>query len=360
MAGPKDPPALALEGIGRRFGDTAALSGVSLTLEAGEIVCLVGRSGCGKSSLLRLIAGVDQPDEGRILLNGTEVAGPRRFVEPEERNVGFMFQDYALFPHLTVEANIGFGLKALPHVEARTRIAEVIARVGIGALADRFPHTLSGGEQQRVALARALAPRPVVLLMDEPFSNLDRGLRETLRAETLAHLRALGTTAIMVTHDPEEALSAGDRVALMRKGRIVQAGTGYDIYDRPVSLYAAEFLSPGSRVEGVCRQGRIETPLGTYPAPAGSREGEQAVLFIRPQALSFGARGEGVAARIVDRTFLGEREQFTLAVEGLAEPLKLYASDRPAGAVGDVVHVIVNGQAVLVFAHSDVNRDLIS
>ncbi|MBB4105248.1 ABC transporter ATP-binding protein [Allorhizobium borbori] len=357
MAGPDDPPALALENIGRRFGDTAALSGVSLALDAGEVVCLVGRSGCGKSSLLRLIAGVDQPDEGRILLNGAEVAGPGRFVEPEERNVGFMFQDYALFPHLTVEANIGFGLKALPRADARARVAEVIERVGIGALAGRFPHTLSGGEQQRVALARALAPRPVVLLMDEPFSNLDRGLREALRVETLAHLRALGTTAIMVTHDPEEALSAGDRVALMRKGRIVQAGTGYDIYDRPVSLYAAEFLSPGSRVEGLCRQGRIETPLGTYPAPAGSREGDRVVLFIRPQALSFAPQGEGVEARIVNRAFMGEREQFTLAVNGVAETLKLYASDRPHGAIGDWVHIIVNPGATLIFPHADTKCD---
>ena len=357
MAGPDDPPALALENIGRRFGDTAALSGVSLALDAGEVVCLVGRSGCGKSSLLRLIAGVDQPDEGRILLNGAEVAGPGRFVEPEERNVGFMFQDYALFPHLTVEANIGFGLKALPRADARARVAEVIERVGIGALTGRFPHTLSGGEQQRVALARALAPRPVVLLMDEPFSNLDRGLREALRVETLAHLRALGTTAIMVTHDPEEALSAGDRVALMRKGRIVQAGTGYDIYDRPVSLYAAEFLSPGSRVEGLCRQGRIETPLGTYPAPAGSREGDRVVLFIRPQALSFAPQGEGVEARIVNRAFMGEREQFTLAVNGVAETLKLYASDRPHGAIGDCVHIIVNPDATLIFPHADTKCD---
>lgn len=360
MAGPNEPPALALEGIGRRFGDTAALSDVSLTLAAGEIVCLVGRSGCGKSSLLRLIAGVDQPDEGRILLNGTEVAGPHRFVEPEERNVGFMFQDYALFPHLTVAANIGFGLKGLARAEARARIAEVIGRVGIGALADRFPHTLSGGEQQRVALARALAPRPVVLLMDEPFSNLDRGLRETLRAETLAHLRALGTTAIMVTHDPEEALSAGDRVALMRKGRIVQTGNGYEIYDHPVSLYAAEFLSPGNRLESICQQGRIETPLGTYPAPAGSRDGSRVVLFIRPQALSFSPQPSGIEARIVSRTFLGEREQFTLAVNGIDALLKLHATDRPLGEVGDQVHIIVNERAALTFPSSDRNHDFVS
>ncbi|HEY9344811.1 MAG TPA: ABC transporter ATP-binding protein, partial [Inquilinus sp.] len=231
---------LTLERICRSFGTVRALDEVSLSIAPGEIVCLVGRSGCGKSSLLRIIAGVDAPDSGRILLDGAEIAGPGGFVEPEDRNVGFMFQDYALFPHLTVEENVAFGLKRLPREAARARAAEVIGRIGIAALAGRYPHTLSGGEQQRVALARALAPKPVILLMDEPFSNLDRGLREQVREETIATLRALGTTAIMVTHDPEEALSAGDRVVLMQKGRIVQAGSGYEIYDHPNSLYAAE------------------------------------------------------------------------------------------------------------------------
>lgn len=356
MAGSNAAPALELEGIGRRFGDNAALCDVSLTLEAGEIICLVGRSGCGKSSLLRLIAGVDRPDSGRIRLNGVEVAGTGRFMEPEDRNVGFMFQDYALFPHLSVEENIGFGLKGLARADIRSRVGEVMNRVGIGILAGRYPHTLSGGEQQRVALARALAPRPVALLMDEPFSNLDRGLREALREETLSHLRALGTTAIMVTHDPEEALSAGDRIALMRKGRIVQAGRGYEVYDRPVSLYAAEFLSPGTRVDAICRDGRVETPLGTFAAPAGLGERMGATLFVRPQALSLAPAGEGISARLIGRAFLGEREQFSVLVEGIDMPLRLYATHRPDSQPGDLVQVAVDAGAMLIFPQTS-NHD---
>lgn len=166
--------ALELKSVGKRFGDTDVLSDIDLTVERGEIICLVGRSGCGKSTLLRIIAGVETPDHGSVCVNGAVVAGPAGFVEPEKRNIGFVFQDYALFPHLTVEQNVMFGLRSLPKAEARRRAAEMIEHVHLQELAKRYPHTLSGGEQQRVALARALAPQPGLLLMDEPFSNLDR------------------------------------------------------------------------------------------------------------------------------------------------------------------------------------------
>ncbi|WP_287283961.1 ABC transporter ATP-binding protein [Mesorhizobium sp.] len=341
---------LTLEHISRCFGDTQALDDVSLSIAPGEIVCLVGQSGCGKSSLLRIIAGVDTADSGRILLNGIEIAGANSFVEPEDRNIGFMLQDYALFPHLTVEENVAFGLKRLSRREASARAAEVIARIGIQALSGRYPHTLSGGEQQRVALARALAPKPVILLMDEPFSNLDRGLRERVREETISTLRALGTTAILVTHDPEEALSVGDRVVLMQEGRVVQVGTGYDIYDHPNSLYAAEFLCPCNRVEGIYRDGRVETVLGSFPARLDLPEGGKAFACIRPQALCLSGPDEGLPALVVNRSFLGEIEELLVRIEGVADLLRLRTTSRIDVNPGEPIHLTIDAGGVLIFA----------
>ncbi|KQY16392.1 iron ABC transporter ATP-binding protein [Rhizobium sp. Root73] len=339
---------LELHNVSRSFGATVALDDVSLTIASGEIICLVGQSGCGKSTLLRMIAGVDTVDGGRILLNDQEISGPAHFVEPEDRKIGFVFQDYALFPHLTVEQNIQFGLKRRSKQEAAARTADVIAHIGIAHLKGRYPHMLSGGEQQRVALARALAPQPDILLMDEPFSNLDRGLREKVRDETLSLLRGLGTTVIMVTHDPEEALSAGDRVVLMKAGKIVQAGSGYDLHDRPVSPYAAEFFCAFNRISGVYRNGHVETAIGRFAQVLDARDGTPSMLYIRPQGITV-SRGPGdFSGEVKNRTFLGEVEQLAIAVKGLEQPLQVRTMHRlPSGI--ETVGLTVLPDSWLVF-----------
>ncbi|MET0172388.1 MAG: ABC transporter ATP-binding protein [Agrobacterium vaccinii] len=345
-----DIAALRLHAVGKRFGGRDVLTGIDLSVMRGEVICLVGRSGCGKSTLLRIIAGVETPDAGSVTMNGQEIAGPATFMEPEKRRIGFVFQDYALFPHLTVEQNVLFGLKGMPKAQAKARAADMIEHVRLADLAKRYPHTLSGGEQQRVALARALAPKPEILLMDEPFSNLDRGLRDSVREETLALLRELKTTAIMVTHDPEEALSAGDRVVLMQEGRVVQIGTGYEVHDNPVSRYAADFFCAFNKVEGTVRNGHVKTPLGDFPHNGTLAEGSPAYAYIRPSAISISrAGGEGdVAGRITSRVFMGEIEQVSVNVDGLAQDLRVRSMRRSPVNV-DTVRLSIEKESVLMF-----------
>lgn len=319
--------AVRLENVSRRFGITAAVRDLSLHIRRGDAVSLVGHSGCGKSTLLRMIAGVEIPESGRIFLEGREVASSATFVEPEARGVGFVFQDYALFPHLTVRDNVLFGLKRLQKGEAAARAEEMLSKVGIEHLTHRYPHTLSGGEQQRVALARALAPRPSIVLMDEPFSNLDQGLRGKVRSDTLSLLRALGTTVIIVTHDPQEALSVGDQVVLMRAGEIVQSGSAYDLHDRPTNAYAAEFFCASSKVPGVYRGGWIETAIGNFAYRLDRPPASSVTVYIRPHAVAL-SPGSGIRARIENRVLHGEFEQITLKVDGLEVPLKARALER--------------------------------
>lgn len=341
---------LELEHVSRHFDGRAVLSDISLAIPPGRITCLLGQSGCGKSTLLRIISGVDRPDPGgRIFLGGTEVAGPGHFVEPENRRIGFMFQDYALFPHLTVADNLAFGLRHLSRQQRRERVVEVVERIGLAHLLDRYPHSLSGGEQQRVALARALAPQPAVLLMDEPFSNLDQGLRERVRRETVDTLRKTGTTAIMVTHDPQEALAVGDLIVLMRDGRIEQAGTPFQIYDQPCSAYAAEFMGPCNRLTGIWSKGRIETPIGTFLADLDLPDGALALACIRPQAWSIGPDGQGISARIMGKTFTGESEQIDIMVHPLAQTLRMHSHVRIPMAIGEKVSLQLNGAQIHVF-----------
>jgi iron(III) transport system ATP-binding protein len=303
--------ALVLEQLTRRYGERSALESVSLEIAAGEILCLLGPSGSGKSTLLRLVAGLERPSAGRVILDGVEVAGPRTFVEPERRRVGMVFQDYALFPHLTVAQNIGFGVRR----PAQAAVAELLDAVGLPGRGDCYPHTLSGGERQRVALARALAPAPRILLLDEPFSGLDGRLRDQIRRDTLDVLRRTRTTTVLVTHDAGEALRLADRIALLERGALVQVGRPDELYRRPASLHAARTFGTVNLFAATCRDGRVDTPLGDF-AGAGFDDGAPVQVCIRPQHVRIGARGPGIRGRVVAVTFLGDASDVAVAPDG--------------------------------------------
>jgi iron(III) transport system ATP-binding protein len=263
------PTMIRLERVSRSFGTVRAVAQASLEVGKGEFVALLGPSGCGKTTLLRLIAGFEVPDGGTVRLGEQLVAGGA-WVPPERRHVGMVFQDYALFPHLSVARNVGYGLARGGREE---RVREALELVGLAGHGDRFPHELSGGQQQRVALARALAPEPSVVLLDEPWSNIDPVLRGSMRDELAAILRTTGVTVLLVTHEQEEAFSLADRVALMRDGAIVQTGAPEDIYYGPATRWAAEFVGAANVLPGRLEDGLVETLVGRFPAPNGDAPG---------------------------------------------------------------------------------------
>lgn len=316
-----DKVRLELCDITRRFDSRVVVDKVSLRLYAGQVTCLLGPSGCGKSTTLRIAAGVDQQSSGQVFMNGALVSDGENHMPPEKRGIGLMFQDFALFPHLTVEYNVGFGLKR----GNLSRVNELLAKVDMLEYRDKYPHQLSGGEQQRVALARALAPRPGVMLMDEPFSGLDNRLRDTVRDYTLDLLKAEGTAVLLVTHEPEEAMRMADQIALMRDGKIVQSGVPYNIYNAPIDRVSAGFFSDINVIKGRVEGALTKTPFGDFLTP-GLANGTDVEIVIRPQHLRIdfdrSGRGpnpttkEGVPARgLVRRArFLGHHSlvEFTM------------------------------------------------
>lgn len=341
---------LTFEAVTHAYDGVPSLKGVSLDVAPGEIVCLLGHSGCGKTTLLRIVAGLEQPSSGRVSIDGVEMAGPARFVPPERRGVGLMFQDYALFPHLTILANVMFGLTFLDRAAAERAARAALGRVGLEAYASDYPHALSGGEQQRVALARAIVPRPSVLLMDEPFSGLDRRLRDNVRDETIAVLRETRATALVVTHDPEEAMRMADRIALMRGGVLVQIGTAEDLYARPVDLFAARFFSEVNVIPGVAQAGSVATALGRFAAP-GFADGAAVDVCVRLPGLLLDPPEGGIPGRVLRQRFLGEVCLVEVVVDGLDRPLKarMRAPAAPY-AVGTDVFVGTDPRDVLVFS----------
>ena len=347
-------PALTLSGIGRQFGTVRALDNISLEVQPGEIICLVGHSGCGKTSLLRIIAGIDAPDEGQLTMGARTLVGPLIFIEPEKRNIGIVFQDYALFPHLTVRENVLFGLRKVRKEQALSRVDELLELVGLSSMADRYPHMLSGGEQQRVALIRALAPKPDLLLMDEPFSNLDRGLRARVRSETMALLRALGTPVIIVTHEAEEALSTGDRVILMRSGEIVQQGSPRELHNHPNSRYAADFFCDFNAFEGFVRGNRIETKMGSFDVPSDLDISGEVLVYIRPRDIKTLPldQASGLRGQIETRIYLGETEELLIRLDGSEQFLRI-RTDQHVAEDASSVFLHVDWSKALIFEKSE-------
>ncbi len=349
---------LGFDNVTKDYGATQALKGVSLTVAPGEIVCLLGPSGCGKTTLLRIASGIERPTSGRVLINDQEVASPNKFVPPEKRNVGLMFQDFALFPHLSILDNVAFGLTALPRTEAIRQSMGLLARVGLQHYADQYPHILSGGEQQRVALARALAPRPAVVLMDEPFSGLDVQLRDAMQEQTLELLRETRATALIVTHNREEAMKLGDRVAVMRAGRLIQVGKAEELYRNPADLFVARLFSEINEIAYTVEGDGIRTPIGVFRA-GDLVEGETGILCLRQRAIKLRPPGVGTGlfGRVLHVRFLGDVAQVEVGVQGFEEPLKLRVSEGATPPRGAEVNVLIDPASALVFPASPVDSE---
>jgi iron(III) transport system ATP-binding protein len=330
--------------VSRRFGRVVALDGVDLDVAAGSLTALLGPSGCGKTTLLRVVAGLERPDAGTVELAGRQVDGPAGSVPPEERGVGLVFQEHALFPHLDVGANVGFGLRHLDRRALGARVRDVLALVGLGGLGDRRPAQLSGGQRQRVALARALAPAPTLLLLDEPFSSLDAAMRVALRDEVRAILRAAEQTALLVTHDQEEALSVADRVAVMFDGRLHQVADPQTLYRSPATPEVAAFIGDADVLLGR-RAGQflVDTPLGRL-ATAAPVTADAVAVVVRPEAVRLRPSAEGTAT-VRTLTYYG-RDQLVGVALGDGTTLRARRGPDLDLARGDRVDVTVDGPVV--------------
>ncbi|MGX9962702.1 ABC transporter ATP-binding protein [Roseomonas sp. F4] len=347
---------IRFEGVSHSYPERGVvLRDLDLEVGPGEILCLLGPSGCGKTTLLRLASGLEPLQQGRITLDGQLIAEPGRETPPEARGVGFVFQDYALFPHLTVEENVAFGLRFVPRGQRQWRIMDALARVGLEAYAKAWPHMLSGGQQQRVALARALAPRPALLLLDEAFASLDARLREQVRDDTLHVLQEAGIATLIVTHDAEEAMFMADRIALMNAGRIEQLGAPSALYLAPSTRFVATFLGEVNRLPAVLRDGVAETAIGAVrvPPPAPAPDGAAVEVLLRPEGLRLSdPDSEGVAAEVEACRLLGATTLVHLAVaDGQGGLLHLHARLPPGIWLsrGDRVSIAMDPERAFVF-----------
>jgi iron(III) transport system ATP-binding protein len=348
---------LQLSEVSHAYGSHRAVTELSFSLSPGAIGCLLGPSGCGKTTVLRAIAGFERIAAGEIRLNGVVVSSATTHVSPERRRIGMVFQDHALFPHLRIAENVGFGLHGMPERERTARVAELLVTVGLERLGRKYPHELSGGQQQRVALARALAPRPRLLLLDEPFSNLDVDLRERLSLEVRDVLKRSGTTAVLVTHDQHEAFAMADEIGVMREGRIEQWGTPYDLYHRPANAFVADFVGQGVFLGGIVVGAReVEIELGRLaanvpdecgPACASCPGGCRVRVLLRPDDVVHDEAAPTLA-EVVAKAFRGAEFLYTLKLASGAHVLSLVPS-RHDHAIGERIGIRLDVDHVVVF-----------
>ena len=346
-------PLLRLNNIRCTLGSTEILPGLSFDLQPGEIACLLGASGCGKTTALRVIAGFVEPNSGTVELNSREISAAGAMVPPESRGIGMVFQDYALFPHLSVAANVAFGLGRLDKSSRDATVTEMLALVGLADKADAYPHELSGGQQQRVALARALAPKPDLLLLDEPFSNLDADLRRQLSLEMKQILKRAGIAAILVTHDQQEAFTLSDKVGVIIGGKIQQWGTPSDLFYKPATPEIARFLSMGALVDGlVCDEACLETELGIieFAEPVDAPIGETVSIYLRPLDLELTDKPM-VPCTIEQIEFQGVHTLYHLKTRS-GQTLQVAEQGISQFETGQQVGVHVNAHRPLIFARS--------
>ena len=345
---------LDVESLDTGYGDLQVLENVSFSLEPGQIGCMLGPSGCGKTTVLRAIAGFEAVWDGRISIDGEEVGSRRVNLPPERRKVGMVFQDFALFPHLRVEDNVRFGLRGQPAPEQQARVREMLAIVGMPAFAQAFPHQLSGGQQQRVALARALAPRPDILLLDEPFSSMDVELREQLAREVRNILKQENTTAILVTHDQHEAFAMADTICVMREGRVEQQGSGYDLYHRPVNRFVADFVGQGVIIPATVEDATsVRTDLGLIRGrePLAAAPGSQVDVLIRPDdVLHDDASSE--SAVVVEKAFRGADFLYFLRIDSGLEIMCL-APSHHNHKINERIGIRLDVDHLVTFARSE-------
>jgi iron(III) transport system ATP-binding protein len=317
---------LTIQKLSKKFGERFAVNQASWSAQSGQIICLLGHSGCGKTTMLRLIAGLETPTEGSIQLERKVLWDPYQQVQAEERNIGFVFQDYALFPHLSVLENVMFGLKKIPKHERQSIAENALKHVSMSHHIHSYPHTLSGGEQQRVALARALAPKPHVLLMDEPFSNLDHRLRDQIRQSTIEILKQTSTTTIIVTHDPEEALQIADQIILMHQGKIIQSGTPKQLYFQPKTLFAARYFSDLNEIKTQIQDQQLHTIFGNIAIPKHLTSNNEIRCYFRPHQLRVNRikTENSLAAKIISSNFLGYSQLLKLKIEAEDKVLIAY------------------------------------
>jgi iron(III) transport system ATP-binding protein len=341
---------LELSNVVRRFGARAAVDGLTFRLPKGSIGCLLGPSGCGKTTALRCVAGFEPIDAGSIRAHGRDLSTPGRHEAPEHRQIGMVFQDYALFPHLTVLDNVSFGLHRLPRDARRRRAAEMLAIVGLSEYGAAYPHELSGGQQQRVALARALAPEPALVLLDEPFSSLDVELRERLGHEVRSILKSLNATALLVTHDQQEAFAVADIVGVMRDGRLEQWDAPYELYHRPATRFVADFIGQGAFIVGeVVGQGAVRTEVGVVRADGKGewRIGRAVDLLLRPDDVIHDDASP-MRAQVCHRAFRGAEFLYTLRLASGAHVLSLVPSHHDH-AVGELIGIRIEPDHVVAF-----------